>query len=600
MTRPDDPILRIRLQVMWNRLISVVEQQAQTLIRTAFSTATREGGDLSAGVFDPQGRMLAQAVTGTPGHVNSMVNGVGHFLKKFPVATMREGEHYLTNDPWIASGHLHDFMIVTPCFHNGRLVALFSAIVHVVDVGGRGYIATCREVFEEGILIPMTRFIEDGRANTLLLEIISENVREPRQVIGDLYSLAACTEEGCKRLRAMLGEFNIDDLRELGDYIVSTSREAMLSEIRKVPFGTYRHRLRSDGMDFEIDIVGAVTVSAEGIHVDYTGTGPVSSYGINVVLNYTEAYTLYGVCCAIAPDLPQNAGTLEPIKVSAPEGSILNTPRPWPVAARHVLGHMLPDVVMGCLAQAKPESVMAESGMTWNPHIRGGLSAVDRANYDSTAKLEDFNVFMINSGGMGARSASDGLSATAFPSGVRTTPAEATEVIAPIVVWRKEFRPNSGGPGKWRGGLGQILEIGGLNGIPFVVSVMFDKVRNPPAGRGGGKQAAGGKVMLSSGAELEQKGVHQVPPGERIYLELPGGGGYGDPYGRDSSLVNEDVRNEFLSRERAEYDYGVIIRPDGQIDRAATKRTRAEIGELPPVERPRPIFEEARSKWPVA
>ncbi|MBI4182915.1 MAG: hydantoinase B/oxoprolinase family protein [Proteobacteria bacterium] len=573
-----DALSQIRMQVMWNRLISVVEEQAQTLIRTAFCTATREGGDLSAGVFDPKGRMLAQAVTGTPGHVNSMANGVKHFLAKYPIDSMREGDHYITNDPWIASGHLHDFMIVTPCFHRGRPVALFSAIVHVVDVGGRGYIATCRQVYEEGLLIPIAPLIRAGQRNEILLDVIRENVREPTQVIGDLYALVACTNDGCKRLKGMMNELDLDNLDELGGYIIDSSREATLREIRKIRKGTYRYTLRSDGMDFEVDIVGAVTVTDDGIHVDYTGTGPVSDYGINVVMNYTEAYTLYGVSCIVAPDIPQNAGSLEPIRITAPAGCILNAPRPWPVAARHVLGHMLPDVVMGCLVQAIPDRVIGESGMTWNPHIRGGPSVVGRAAGDvDVSGLPEFDVFMINSGGMGARATKDGLSATAFPSGVRTTPAEATETISPIIVWRKEYRPDSGGAGRSRGGVGQILEIGGADNFPFVASVMLDKVRNPPLGRNGGRQGAGGHVLLRSGAELAQKGVHRIPRGDHLYLELPGGGGNGDPLEREPEKVVEDVLDELVSIATARREYGVVVREDGTLDSEATRRARAEI-----------------------
>lgn len=573
-----DAVFQIRMQVMWNRLISVVEEQAQTLMRTAFCTATREGGDLSAGVFDPKGRMVAQAVTGTAGHVNSMANGLKHFLKKYPVETMEDGDHYLTNDPWIASGHLHDFLIVTPCFHQGRLVALLSAIIHVVDIGGRGYIATCRQVYEEGLFVPIVPFIKAGKTSDLLLELIKENVREPTQVIGDLYALVSCTNDGCKRLRTMMEELDIDDLDELADYIIDSSREATLREIRKIPRGTYRYTLMSDGMDFEVKVVGALTVSDDGIHVDYTGTSPMSDFGINVVKNYTDAYTLFGVNCVLGPDIPQNAGSLEPVKVTAPEGSILNALRPWPVAARHVIGHMLPDVVMGCLVQAIPDQVMGESGMTWNPQIRGGPSVVGREGDDvDVDDLPVFDVFMINSGGMGARFNKDGLSATAFPSGVRTTPAEASETIAPIVVWRKEFRRDSGGPGMFRGGLGQIVEVGGADNFPFSASVMLDKVINCPLGRNGGKPGAGGRVLLKSGKELAQKGVHRIPRGDRLYMELPGAGGYGDPLERDPVAAVADVLDDLVSPETLRRDYGVVMDDEGALDREATDRLRDEL-----------------------
>ena len=374
----DSGLAQIQTQIMWNRLISVVEEQAQTLLRTAFSTTVREAGDLSAGVFDTRGRMLAQAVTGTPGHVNSMANGVKHFLARYPNEAMRDGDVYITNDPWLTCGHLHDLTVVTPVFRAGRIIGSFACTAHVVDIGGRGFGPDARSVFEEGLYIPIMPLVREGRINEDLLEMVRWNVREPLQLEGDVHSLIACNRAGADRLLAMMDEFGLADLDSLGAEIVERSRAATLAAIAELPRGTWRNTLTMDGYDEPITLAAAMTVSGEGIHVDFSGTSPASNHGINVVLNYTTAYTSFGLKCIVAKDVPNNAGSLAPLTVSAPEGSILNAPRPWPVAARHVVGHMLPDLVFGCLHQAIPERVPAEGAASlWIVQLRGGATAID-------------------------------------------------------------------------------------------------------------------------------------------------------------------------------------------------------------------------------
>ena len=569
---------RIQSQIMWNRLISVVEEQAQTLLRTAFSTTVREAGDLSAGVFDVEGRMLAQAVTGTPGHVNSMAIGVKHFLDKYPMAEMREGDAYITNDPWLTCGHLHDLTVVTPVFKDGRPVGSFACTAHVVDIGGRGFGPDGRAVFEEGLYIPIMPLVRAGEINQDLIEMVRWNVREPLQVEGDILSLIACNQEGARRLLAMMAEFSLETLDDLAEDILARSREAALAGIRKLPAGTYHNRLTMDGYDEPIELVAAMTIGDDGVHVDFTGSSPVSNYGINVVLNYTIAYTSFGVKCIVAKEVPNNAGSLSTITVSAPEGSILNAPRPWPVAARHIIGHLLPDAVFGCLHQAVPEQVPAEGASSlWIVQLRGGATALDRdARQNAPLETPPFEIALFNSGGAGARPALDGLSATAFPSGVRTMPVEATETVAPIIVWRKEMAEDSGGAGAQRGGLGQEMEIGGTDGAPFSVLAQFERVDNPARGREGGGNGAAGTVGLASGKPLRAKGQQSIPPHDRLQLTLPGGAGYGDPFSRDANRVLEDVRDGLVSVERAKRDYGVQISPDGTLDAESSRTLRAK------------------------
>lgn len=567
----------IQKQVMWNRLIAVVEEQAQTMIRTAFSTTVREAGDLSAGVFDLKGRMMAQAVTGTPGHVNSMSESVGHFLRKFPAETMHPGDHYITNDPWLGTGHLLDLTVVTPAFHNGRIVGLFANTAHVIDIGGLGMGPEGRSVFEEGLYIPIVKCFDRGRPNETFFDFIRAGSRLPVELEGDVYSLCACNDAGARRLIEMMDEFNMPDLDGLADYIFEHSLAATESEIARVPKGTYAAEVFSDGYDETVALRAAMTVRDDAIEVDFAGTSGLSSRGINVPPAYCRAYSSFGIKVVVAPEIPNNWASLAPFRMKIPEGCILNAPRPYPVAVRHVIGQMLPDLMMGCLVQAVPERVAAEGASSlWIPPLRGGasISGQSRSNRPVVA---DFEIVTFNSGGTGARPALDGLNATAFPSGVRTMPVEATENVAPIIFWRKELRPDSGGAGRTRGGVGQIMEIGTTGDLEFACNAVFDRVANPPRGRAGGGDGAAGRVELKSGKTLRTKGLQIVPDGDRLMLMLPGGGGMGDPSERDLARVARDVRDGLVSAQEARELYRVVVSRDGVIDEAATAALRGEV-----------------------
>ncbi|ASS58401.1 hydantoinase B/oxoprolinase family protein (plasmid) [Rhizobium leguminosarum] len=539
-------MIDIHMQVMWNRLISVVEEQAQTLIRTAFSTSVREAGDLSAGVFDLEGRMLAQAVTGTPGHVNAMAESVAHFIRDIGPDNVFEGDVYITNDPWKGTGHLHDITVVTPSFHRGKLVGYFASTAHVVDVGGRGFGPDAREVYEEGLFIPIMKFFERGELNRTLIHIVRNNVRENDKVVGDFYALAACNETGQRRLVDMLTEFNLPDLSTIGGFILKHSREATLERLKKLPHGSWNYSLDLDGYDEPVHLAAKLSIGPEGIVVDFDGTSGMSKFGINVPLVYAKAYACYGIKCVVAPEIPNNAASLAPFEVVAPEGCILNAKRPAPVAVRHVLGHFVPDLVLGALHQALPGQVPAEGASAlWNLHMSvrpvsdqiGGRGA---------------EILMFNSGGTGARAALDGLNATAFPSGVHTMPIEATENVGPVIVWRKELREGSGGAGAQRGGLGQMIEIEAAEGFSFRFSAMFDRLGHPARGREGGLSGTAGAVALDDGTVLKGKGLQFVPEGRRLVLSLPGGGGYGDPAHRPAEAIEQDLKHGYITEEQAE------------------------------------------------
>ena len=541
----------IDYQIMWNRLIAVVEEQATTLIRTAFSTSVREAGDLSAGLFDRQARMIAQAVTGTPGHVNAMAESVGHFAREIGAQNIFEGDVYITNDPWMGTGHLHDITMVTPVFRKGIHIGYFACTAHVVDVGGRGFGPDAGEVYEEGLLIPISKFAERGVVNDFMVKMVRANVRTPDQTVGDMYSLAACNEAGNRRLQAMLDEFDLDDIDGLSEYIIEASRKATREAIAAVPDGTYGNRMRVDGYDAPVDMQVRLDVAGDRLVADFDGTSGMSKLGVNVPEVYTRAYACYALKCSIAPEVPNNTGSLDPFEITAPEGSILAARRPAPVSVRHVIGHLVPDVVLGALHHALPGVVPAEGASAlWNIQISA-------RPVDGASNLPSAEVLMFNSGGTGARPALDGLSATAFPSGVSTMSVEATEHVGPIVVWRKELREGSGGAGESRGGLGQIIEIEARDGYQFFFNAMFDRIDNPARGREGGGQGAPGGVALSDGTKLKGKGRQKVEPGQRLVLTLPGGGGYGVPSARERDKVRSDVAAGYITAEQAKSDYGL-------------------------------------------
>ncbi len=537
----------LQIQLAWNRLLAIVEEQAQVLMRTAFSPVVREAGDLSAGVFNLNGQMLAQAVTGTPGHVNSMADAVGKFLYKYTLESLSPGDVLLTNDPWDGTGHLNDFTVVTPVFKQSRCVALFASTSHIADVGGRGFGPDANDLFEEGIRIPIAYLFQAGQRNEILMEILQANVRDPMVAEGDLYSLTACNDSGAEQLLEMLDDLGLEDLEGLGDVILARSRQAMVGKIAELTQGTYRYSMTIDGYDEPVTLCAALTVGTDEILVDFAGTSPVSAKGINVPLPYTQAYASFGVRCLVGNEVPNNAGSLSVIKVTAPQDCLVNASAPRGVSARHAIGQMLPDVVLGCLHQVVPGQVPAEgASCIWNPVFMSSLSG--RGDNDVGG---EFVINPIFNGGTGARPHKDGLSTTAFPSGVRTTSTEVNEATSPLIVWRKEYRPDSGGAGALRGGLGQRIEISHRHGAEFVISKMFDRVHHPARGRDGGEDGAAGRVFTvdEQGQEynLAAKGRELVPPGHKLVLETPGGGGMGNPAQRETEWVEADVQAGLVS-----------------------------------------------------
>jgi N-methylhydantoinase B len=543
-------------QVMWNRLISVVEEQAQALIRTAFSPSVREAGDLSAGVYDTKGQMLAQAVTGTPGHVNAMADAVAHFIRRIGADNIFEGDVYITNDPWEGTGHLHDITVVTPAFHQSKHVGFFGCTAHIVDIGGRGFGADANSIYEEGLYIPIMKFADKGQVDKTLINLVRANVREPDQAIGDFFALTSCNDIGQRRLADMMTEFGLTHLDDIASFILDNSRRATLECIAALPRAKAKGEMRIDGYSHPVDLKVSLEFKQDHILCDFDGTSGLDKKGINVPLVYTKAYACFALKCAIAPDIPNNAASLAPFLITAPIDSIVNAVHPAPVALRHVIGHMIPDAVYDALDKILPNTVPAEGAGTL---CNFQLSLRPRTDLSTTIKGARSEVLTFNSGGSGARPGADGLNATAFPSGVMTMPVEATEHTGPVIIWRKELRPDSGGAGRHRGGLGQYMEVGATDDYEFDFSAMFDRVDHPARGRQGGENGATMTLSHSDGTPMKGKGKQFVPAGDRVMLAMPGGAGYGDVADRDPDLVKKDLVRGYISEAVAREDYGMGV-----------------------------------------
>ena len=555
----------VAYQVMWNRLISVVEEQAQALVRTAFSTSVREAGDLSAGIYDVKGQMLAQAVTGTPGHVNAMADAVAHFIRRIGTDNIFDGDIYITNDPWEGTGHLHDITMVTPSFYRKELVGFFACTAHIVDIGGRGFGADAASIYEEGLYLPIMKFADRGQVDQTLLKIVRGNVREPDQLVGDIFALSTCNEIGHRRLTDMMKEFGISDLIKIAEFIFENSRRATIERIASLPKKSASGELTIDGFEYPINLKVKISIQKDKIISDFTGSSGLDKKGINCPLVYTKAYACYALKVAIAPEIPNNAASLAPFEIIAPVDTIVNAVHPAPVALRHIIGHFVPDAVFNAFDKIVPSVVPAEgAGCLCNFQV--SLRPTTENSEDKNANRSE--VLTFNSGGSGARPDLDGLNATAFPSGVMTMPVEATEHAGPVIIWRKELRPDSGGNGKQRGGLGQYMEVGAQAGYEFDFQAMFDRVNYPAMGRHGGGAGAATRIQQDDGTSMNGKGKQFVPNGRKVKMAFPGGAGYGMAKDRSLDRVKRDLLRGYISIKTATDYYGLSKEDINQVQKA--------------------------------
>ncbi len=537
----------ITLEILWNRLICIADESAAALLRTSFSTIVRESNDFATVLMDENGDGLSENTGGIASFNGILPRTLKSFLERFPKETLKPGDCIITNDPWLATGHLPDITMAMPIFYKGRIVGFSGSIAHSPDIGGSLWSADCRELYEEGILIPPMKFLVEGEINEDLVEMILSNVRVPDQVLGDLNAQVTANQVCGRRLCEFLDDAGLTDLTGLSSALLERADWAMREAIREVPDGTYRGEVRADGFDEdETHICCAVTVDGSEMLIDFDGTSKQITRGLNCVMNYTYAYSVYPVKCALDPETPRNEGSYRPMRVIAPEGSILNPRRPAPCNARQLTGHLLAGAIYKALAEVVPEKVIAECGGA--PTMRSVFSGYRE---DGTR----FSQILFASGGMGAGSVSDGLPTTAFPTNSGAGSIEAFESIAPLVVWKKELRADSGGAGKYRGGLGQECEIEARAPGDLQLSLLSDRHKYPATGLLGGKPGASSRIRFSDGTTPHPKSRTVIKPGTRLILQYAGGGGFGDPRERDPDALSNDILNGYISEDAAKTDY---------------------------------------------
>ena len=551
-TKEFDPVT---LEILWNRLISIADQSATTLVRSSFSTVVRESNDYACVLMDRNGDTLAENRGSIPSFVGTMSRTVKHFLHRFPPETWKPGDVVITNDPWMGTGHRPDFSMATPVFLNGELVAFSGIIAHASDVGGSIFSADNRSVFEEGLGVPPMKLFSEGKPNEDLFQMIRYNVRVPEPVIGDFMAMVAGCEVAGRQLVSFMDEYGVEMLEALSQNIQSRAEDVMRQAIRKLPDGTYSHTISLDGFDDPIQIACAITIDKDELEVDFQGTSEqVDQGGVNVVYAYTWAFTTYPLKCVLDPLTYRNEGSYRPFSIKAPEGSILNATYPRAVSSRHLTGHCITAAVFGALAPVIPDTVLADSGST--PQYISFFSGVDGA-------MRPFSLMQFLSGGMGASTTEDGVHCCPFPTNSVPGSVEVSESVSPLVFWKKELLTDSGGPGRYRGGCGQDVVIEVNSPTRSELSVMSERWDFPAEGLSGGK--AGGRAGafgIANGSNsdertLPSKGRTALGPGEVIHLVTAGGGGYGDPEERDLELVINDLRNNIISETAAKEIYGI-------------------------------------------
>jgi N-methylhydantoinase B len=510
----------ILLRVLWNNLISIATEQARALQRNAFSPIVRDAGDLAVAILDQDGRLVANAVTGAPGHINTMMSAGRYCLETFPKETLSPGDQLITNDPWLAAGHLFDITIFTPIFRRDRLIGFMGSCIHHGDVGGYGIGAGARDIHEEGLWLPFVKLHDAVTPNAALLSVIRRNVRYPDQLMGDLAAQISCGLLGGERLNALCDRYGLDDIVELSQIIIDRSEISTREAVRRLKSGVYHGATTFDlpGID-EITIKTAITIDAEKgeMRTDFTGSSPASPFGINVCLNYAAAYNSYTIRCCLNPEVPNNYGSMLPFSVSAPEGCIVNAAYPSPVAARHVVGQYVPMPIMKALYAVLPDRVLAEcAGGLWTSQVIG--ESLDAKPFASA--------LFASSGGMGARAGKPGLSATSYPSGTSAVPVEVLEAEMPIVFDRKEILRGTGGRGKFPGGDGQIVQFHLRTRRPWTLNHIVSRIKTASEGVAGGEPGQPGKFTVN-GEPVTQAAKLLMKPDDIVIYETPGGGGFG-------------------------------------------------------------------------
>ncbi|MCP1336967.1 hydantoinase B/oxoprolinase family protein [Futiania mangrovi] len=541
----------IQLGIIWQRLTGLMDEVAQTFVRTSFSVVVRENWDLACSLMDADGRQFAQSSRSIPSFIGTMPRTLKGMLERYPREALEPGDVLISNDPWLGTGHLNDITMVQPIFRDRTLVAFVGSTFHTVDIGGAPS-PTAKDAFEEGLCIPVAKIKRRGEENEDVIAFLRENLREPDETLGDIRAQFASYTLAANRLLTLMQEEGIEDLKDVTDEILARSEHSMREAIAAIPDGEFTDTVTSDGFDEELTIRCTVRKQGTEIGVDYTGTSPQVQWPVNSVMNFTFAYSAYALKCALDPTAPNNDGCFRPIDITAPEGCLVNPRRPAPVWARHLSGHYMPFVIYRALSQIVPEKVAAESGSPlWNVYFKG-------VNRNGRKFVKMF--FM--SGGYGARPSSDGPSTLSFPSNVANTPVEQFENAVPLVMTEKALIPDSGGAGRFRGGLGQRLTFRSVSPEPLSFVIRHERVKNPPGGLLGGLAGAAG-VDLVNGEKIPAKTTQTLKTGDTVTFETPGGGGLYPPETRDPAALARDIEDGLVSAEAARSIYGAAA-PAGE------------------------------------
>ncbi len=533
----------VSVGIMWDRLVAVSDEIVTTLVRTSFSTIVSESYDLTVALLDADGELMAQGTYSVPVFMGTAPATLAHMLAKFPADTLRPGDVVITNDPWLGTGHTFDINVMRPVFHEGRIVAYVISITHLPDVGGLGFGAAAREIYHEGLRLPICKLFEAGRRNDFIIELVRNNVRAPDQVIGDLMANVTAVKAGDDMLMAFLHEYGLPDFQALSGQIRGRSEQATRAAIGRMADGDYENAIQIEGVEGALTLACKVQVAGNALSVDFAGTAPGVRQGINVPFCYTKAMVLYSIKCLTAPELPNNGGSVVPVTVTAPEGCLLNAQPPSPTGARHMIGHFVSPLVFGALAPAVPEQIQADCGMldlmTFQGRHRDG---------------HDVSTIYFASGGFGALDGRDGAETTPGPSNMAVVPVEVWETLTSTTVTHKHLLPDSGGAGAFRGGLGQEVVIRNDSGHIMNVFCMANRTDFPPLGLMGGEPGRPREHRIND-VTVDPKGHYELQPGDRITLIEAGGGGFGKPTDRSQDAIEADLVEGFVTTEGTARDY---------------------------------------------
>ena len=535
----------VKIGVVWERLNGLMDQVAETCVRTSFSSVVRENYDFAIGLLDARGRQIAQSRRSVPSFIGTMSRTLAAMLAKHPVQTLRDGDVLITNDGWLGTGHLNDITMIKPIFRNGRHLGFVGSIFHTVDIGGAPSPGP-KDCFEEGLNIPVSKIVVAGEENALLVDILTANLREPDETLGDIRSQFSAYHTCSARLFRLLDEEELDDLEAFSDNVLDRSEASLRRAISAIPDGIYTDMLTADGFDHPLDIHCSVTISGSDITVDFAGTAGQIEFPVNSPMTFTTAYSCYAIKCALDPGTPINDGAFRPITVIAPEGTLVNPRRPAPVWGRHLSGHYMPPAIYGALSHIAPDKIIADCGSPlWNVYFKGRRAGEDR-NF--------VKMFFMN-GGHGARPTQDGPGCLSFPSNVSNQAIEQFENQTPLLVEEKALVPDTGGIGQFRGGNAQRLTFRNIGAAPVTVTIRHERVDNPPRGLLGGGAGSGGLDLVND-LRIAAKSQTRLAQGDRVTFQTPGGGGMGAPEKRSKQAIQNDIDSGLVTAERARQDYG--------------------------------------------